>query len=165
MLRDIPQGAHCFVDANIFCYSFVSVPPLTADCDDFIKRIERGEIAASTSSAVIAEAIHKVMLTEAVQAHGLPHQGLAHRLQRKAQIIAALTEHKKVAPLIRALNIHVEPVTLELLERAADCSVQHQLLTNDALIIAVMEKLNLSHIATNDDNFDSVAGLTVWKPR
>jgi predicted nucleic acid-binding protein len=39
------------------------------------------------------------------------------------------------------------------------------LLTNDALTIAVMEKLGLSHLVTNDDNFDSITGVTVWKPR
>jgi len=28
-----------------------------------------------------------------------------------------------------------------------------------------MEKLAISHLVTNDDNFDAVNGLTVWKPR
>ncbi len=80
-------------------------------------------------------------------------------------MIAGLTEHTKVAALIRALNLHVEPVTLDLLERAALLSTRHCLLTNDALTTAVMEKLAISHLATNDDNFVTVSGLTVWKPR
>jgi predicted nucleic acid-binding protein len=165
MLRNIPNNTLCFVDANIFYYSLVSTPDLSADCIEFIKRIEYGEITASTSSTVLAEAIHKVMIAEAVQQYGLSRQGLAHRLQRQAHLIPQLSEHKKVTALIRALNLHVESVTLNLLERAADCSTQHQLLTNDASTIAVMEKLRLADLVTNDDNFDSVAGLTVWKPR
>jgi predicted nucleic acid-binding protein len=36
---------------------------------------------------------------------------------------------------------------------------------NDSLTVAAMEKLGLTDIATNDGDFDSIAGLTVWKPR
>lgn len=165
MLSNMPPGTRCFIDANIFYYSLVNTPPLSAECIDFLKRIERGEVTATTSSAAIAEAIHKVMLAEAVQRYSLNRQGLAHRLQRQAQLIAGLTEHTKVAALIRALKLHVEPITLHLLERAALLSIQYCLLTNDALTTAVMEELAISHLATNDDNFDTVRNLTVWKPR
>lgn len=67
--------------------------------------------------------------------------------------------------MVRQLNIHVELISLDLLERAADCSIRYQFLTNDSLTIAVMEKLRLTDIATNDDDFSSVAHLKVWKPR
>ncbi len=52
-----------------------------------------------------------------------------------------------------------------LKEREKVRLTQHRLLTNDALTTAVMEKPAISHLATNDDNFDAVSGLTVWKPR
>lgn len=168
MLTHIPLGSHCFVDANIFFYHLATAVTdiaLSNTCSDFFKRVEKGEVTAMTSTVAIAEAAHKVMLAEAMTRHGLPHQGLAHRLQRQARLISTLSEHKKVAELVRTLNLHVEAITLDLLERAADCSIQHQLLTNDALTVAVMEKLRLTDIATNDDDFDSVAHFTVWKPR
>ncbi len=165
MLSDLPDGTHCFVDANIICYHIVQVPPFSDTCTQFLKRIEGRAILASTSSVVVAEAIHKVMLAEAVQRYGLNPQGLAHRLQRHRDLITGLSEHRKVPTLVRALAIHVEPVTLDLLERAGEVSTRDRLLTNDALTVALMEKLGLSHLATNDDNFDSLPGLSVWKPR
>ena len=61
MLRDIPAGAHCFVDANVFYYHLVETPPLSEECSDFFGRVEKQEIAASTSSVAVAEAVHKVM--------------------------------------------------------------------------------------------------------
>jgi predicted nucleic acid-binding protein len=64
MLSDLPDGAPCFVDANIICYHIIQTPPLSDECARFIKRIERGAVRASTSAAVVAEAIHKVMLAE-----------------------------------------------------------------------------------------------------
>ena len=165
MLSDLADGVSCFVDANIICYHIVQTPPLSEECTRFLKRIERGAVQAATSAAAVAEAIHKVMLAEAIQQHKLDHRGLAHRLQRQRELIADLTEHQKVPTLLKALSMHVEPVTLDILERAAALSVQHRLLTNDAVSVAVMEKLGLSHLVTNDDNFDSVPHLISWKPR
>ncbi len=165
MLDDIPDQTHCFVDANIICYYLIETEPFSDQCARFIKRIENGILAASTSAAVIAEVIHKVMLAEAVEKHSLDHKGLAHRLQRRRELIATLSEHQKVITLVRALAMHVEPVTTDILDRAALLSPQYRLLTNDALSVAVMEKLGLSGMVSNDDNFDSIPGLTVWKPR
>ena len=96
MLRDLPDGTLCFVDANIICYHIVQTPLLSDECTYFIHRIEQGIIKASTSAAVVAEAIRKVMLAEAVQQHHLDHRGLAHRLQRHWELIADLSEHRKV---------------------------------------------------------------------
>jgi len=163
MLHDIPPGTHCFIDANIFYYHLVETPPLSEECSNFFERVERRALTASTSSVAIAEAIHKVMLADAVARHGLERAGLSHRLQRHRQLLGTLSEHPKVAKLVRGLAIHVEPVTLATLERAAAVSVSLQLLTNDALTIAVMAHLGLRDLATNDDNFDAAAG--VWKPR
>lgn len=165
MLHDIPPGTHCFVDANIFYYHLVETPPLSEECSNFFERVEKKEISASTSAVAVAEAVHKVMLADAVARHGLNRVGLAHRLQRHRQLISTLKEHMKVATLVRALGINVESVSLTTLERAATLSTNFQLLTNDALTVAVMEQLALKDLATNDENFDAVTGMDVWKPR
>ena len=164
MLRDIPQGTHCFVDANIFYYHLVDTPPLSDDCSDFLKRIERREVIGSTSTASIAEATHKVMLADAVNTHGLDRKGLVARLKREPQLLASLSKHKAVATLVRALNISIELITTDILETAAGLSSQLCLLTNDAVSIATMKRLGLTNLATNDDDFDQI-GITIWKPR
>jgi predicted nucleic acid-binding protein len=165
MLRDVPDGAHCFVDANIIYYHLVDTPPLSDDCSDFLKRLERREVIGSTSTAAIAEATHKVMLADAVRTHGLERKALVFRLKREPQLLAKLTEHEAVVPTVRALNLQIELVTLDLLETAAGLSVQLCLLTNDALTIAIMKKLGVTHLATNDADFDQIEGITVSKPR
>ncbi|MGH9768024.1 MAG: type II toxin-antitoxin system VapC family toxin [Blastocatellia bacterium] len=75
-----------------------------------------------------------------------------------------MAEHQKAPDLAITLRITIEPTTLDLLKRGAELSPQRRLLTNDALTLAVMEKLGVSYIATNDDDFDSIAGLIVCKP-
>jgi predicted nucleic acid-binding protein len=164
MLKDVPDGVTCFIDANIFAYHIVDSPPLSEDCSDFLKRVEQGRVAGVTSAVAVAEATHKVMLAEALALHGLDPRGLVARLKRKPELLAGLTEHKKVAVTVRLLNVPVEPITLELLTRGAELSVQQRLLTNDALTMAAMEKLSVTHLATNDDDFDAVPGIAVFKP-
>ena len=44
-------------------------------------------------------------------------------------------------------------------------SARHHLLTGDAIVVALMQRHSLTHLVTNDDDFDAIPGLTVWKPR
>ena len=165
MLDKIPNRAHCFVDANLIVDYIIDFAPFSQQCEAFFKRVRAGVVLASTSATVVGESVHKIMLAEAMQQHGLARQGLAHRLQRKRDLITTLSKHQKVSGFVRGLGVHVEAVTLDLIERAAALSVQHRLLTNDAITVASMERLGLTNLATNDDNFDTIPGFTIWKPR
>ena len=164
MLSAIPDGVVCYLDATMFYYHLVDVPPLSNDCSDLFRRIEQGRVQGVTSSVAMAEATHKVMLAEVVQRHGVDHRGLIARLKRHPDLLNDLTNHTQVAATVRSLRLPVEAITLELLARGAEVSSQKRLLTNDALTLAVMEKLGVTILATNDDDFDAVEGLTVYKP-
>ena len=164
MLTTIPDGVVCYLDATIFYYHRVDVPPLSNDCSDLLARIEQGHVQSVTSSVALAEATHKVMLAEVVQRHSVDHRGLIARLKRPPDLLDGLTNHAQVAATMRSLRLPVEAITLELLARGADLSSQKRLLTNDALTLAVMEKLGVTILATNDDDFDAVEGITVYKP-
>jgi predicted nucleic acid-binding protein len=78
--------------------------------------------------------------------------------------LEGLTNHQRVAATVRSLRLPVEAITLEILARGAALSSQQRLLTNDALTLAVMEQLRVTALATNDDDFDAVEGITVYKP-
>jgi predicted nucleic acid-binding protein len=56
-------------------------------------------------------------------------------------------------------------VVPESLVQAAAIAQELSLLTNDAISIALMRGRGLTHLITNDDDFDGVPGLAVWKPR
>ena len=164
MLTAIPDGVVCYLDATIFYYHLVDAPPLSDDCSDLLTRIERGRVQGVTSSIAIAEATHKVMLAEVVQRHGVDYRGLIARLKRHPELLDGLTNHFQVAATVRSLRLTVEAITLDILARGAELSSQKHLLTNDALTLVVMEKLGVSTLATNDDDFDAVDGITVYKP-
>ena len=66
-LKDIPDGATCFLDATIFYYHLVNTPPLSDNCSDLLMRVGSGVIHGMTSTVALAEATHKVMLAEIVR--------------------------------------------------------------------------------------------------
>lgn len=164
LLEDIPDGVVCFLDATIFYYHLVNTPPLSDDCLKLLARIGTGALSGVTSTGALAEATHKVMLAEIVRRHSLTPQGLIARIKKHPVLLDNLTEHQQVTALAHTLCIKIEPLMPALLTRGAELSPQQRLLTNDALMLAVMEKLGVDYLATNDDDFDSIPGLIVCKP-
>ena len=164
LLADIPDGVTCFLDATIFYYHLVNTPPLSDDCLQLLTRIGTGTLNGVTSTGVLAEATHKVMLAEIVRHHSLTPQGLIARIKKHPALLENLTEHQQVTALAHALRIQIEPLTPAVLARGAELSPQRRLLTNDAMMLAVMEKLGITYLATNDDDFDSIPGVMVCKP-
>jgi predicted nucleic acid-binding protein len=62
------------------------------------------------------------------------------------------------------LGIQVMAITQPLIEAATRVSRQHELLLGDALIVAAMQANGLTHLASNDADFDRVPGLTRYAP-
>jgi predicted nucleic acid-binding protein len=65
---------------------------------------------------------------------------------------------------ITAAGLEVFQVTGADVNRAGDLSQLHGLLSNDALVVAIMEAHGLSHLASNDADFDRVPGITRYAP-
>jgi predicted nucleic acid-binding protein len=82
MPLDLPAGTDCFVDTNVFVYHFTSRDAEGIACTDFLRRVAGGEIRASVSMPVLADALHKVMLAEVRARHGLDRAGLVAWIQR-----------------------------------------------------------------------------------
>lgn len=165
MPLDLPTGTSCFVDANIFYYHFVETPPFSDLSSDFLRRIASGDLTAYTSSAVLAEAIHKVMVAEAASRFNLQRANLVNWLVQHRERIKQLSEFRAAIEELSALPLVLMPVESRDLLQAAILAQQNGLLTNDALSVALMRTNSLTHLITNDDDFDLLSELTIWKPR
>ena len=160
----MPAGTRAMVDANIMAYYAVVVPGFTSMAISFLERVERGEIHAVTTTALVAEAIHKVMLSEAMDAHGLPAKGIVPRLKERPDLVRGVA-HRCLTADMERLGVSIHAITPGALIDAEALFSQYGLLTNDSITLALMQQLGLTDIATNDDDFDAIPGLTVWKPR
>jgi predicted nucleic acid-binding protein len=165
MAIELPDGADCFIDANILAYHFTDGEGLGEACSGFIRRVGLEEIRAFVSVPVLADSLHRVMLAEVRDRHRLDRVGLVGWIHRHRDCLGELTETIQACEQLERLPLHVLPVDVALLTEAMRGSVDHHLLTGDAVIVALMRRHGITNLVTNDDDFDRVPGLTVWKPR
>jgi len=162
--QDIPAGESIFVDANPFIYYFSSDPVFGAACDRLLRRIEKLEVAAFTSSHVLSDGAHRLMTLEANQDLGWPMAGIAGRLKKHPPQLQSLTRHRQALDEIGLVGVPILPVSGSQVSRAADFSCLYGLLSSDALIVAVMRDHGLTHLASGDADFDRVPGITRYSP-
>jgi predicted nucleic acid-binding protein len=90
--------------------------------------------------------------------------GIANWLKQHPAEIQRLSRHRLAVDDISLIGIQVLPVTGSLVSLAADISQQFGLLTNDALVVSVMQHHGLTLLASHDADFDRVAVLARYSP-
>lgn len=160
----IASGTSVFVDANTFVYAFAPDPQFGPSCEELLERIERGDLQGYTSSHVLADTAHRLMSLEACATFGWPYAGIAARMQRHPTEVRQLTRFRQALDGIQQIGVRVVPVVERHVLAASALSQQFGLLTNDALVVAVMQENGLVQIASHDADFDSIPGLTRFGP-
>jgi predicted nucleic acid-binding protein len=89
---------------------------------------------------------------------------IVQRLRQNPTAIQQLDKFRQALALIPNLGIRVLTIPDSLIEEAAAVSKQCGLLSNDALIVAVMQQHGLTHLASHDTDFDRVPTLTRYAP-
>jgi predicted nucleic acid-binding protein len=161
---DLLAGDAVFVDANILTDHFQPHPVWGPACSHLLQRIENGELAGSTSTHVLSELSHRLMTIEASVLFGWPFAGIANRLRTHPARVQQLTAFRLAVDRVLQSSLQVLVVAPPLVSTAAALSQQVGLLSNDALIVAVMQANGLTRLASSDQDFDRVPGLTRYEP-
>jgi len=161
---DIPAGAGVFVDSNTFVYHFGPHPVLQAPCQQLLERISRGEYTGFCSINVLSDVAHRLMTFEAARAYGWPMTGIAYRLKQHPAQLQRLTRFRQSVEEIPNFGVQVLSVDSAHVLSAAALSQQFGLLSDDALVVAVMQAQGLTHLASHDADFDRVTGITRCSP-
>jgi predicted nucleic acid-binding protein len=139
---NLPAGASCFIDANIFAYALLDLPPFTSHVYAFFQRIINGEVRAFTTSIVLAESLHRVMLAEVAQKFQPTIKPLTY-VQKHPEIIAHLAIYPIAIDRLGKLGVELIPVDLNTWKAAAQIAATQRLLTNDACVVATMAIHNI----------------------
>jgi predicted nucleic acid-binding protein len=163
ILTDLLDGESVFLDANILVYHFAPHPLLGPACNDLIRRVENQALLGYTSTAVLSDVAHHLMTFEASALFGWTSKVVDHLQQDPSAVMQLSKFHQSIAEMPRlAIRILIIPDTL--VETAALLSRQTGLLSNDALILAIMRHHGLTKIASHDSDFDGVPGMTRFAP-
>lgn len=160
-LDDLPAGEQVFLDANIFVYHFLGQ---SADCRQLLSRCHQGDLRGVTASFVVAEVMHRLMTAEAVARGLVTSSQVAKKLRERSDIVRQLQTPNQCVAQIQAMKIDIAPLTVAMLEASATVRLQHGLLTNDSLLVAALQELNLQKLATLDQDFARVSGLLIYQP-
>ena len=161
---DIPTGSSVCLDANVLIYAFGSDPIYGSPSKTLLDRIEQGDVDGFLTSHAFSDTAHRMMTLEACQILGWSYTGIGRRLRRNPAEIQKLQAFRKALDDIVAIGLHILPVSDQDILLAGDLSIQHGLLSGDALMIAMMQKNGLTQLASNDADFDHVPGLTRFGP-
>lgn len=158
-LSNLPSHGFIFIDANIFIYGLSGQ---SAESAQFLERWLREDVTGITFETV-NEATHRFMLAEGL-AKGLITRKTAKRLREQSKLIPTLSDYWVNVERLLSLNLLFVPVTEEILRAAQSERQAFGLLTNDSMIVACMREYGIAFLATNDADFERVAGITVFKP-
>ncbi len=164
ILADLAAGESVFLDANILVYHFAADPLFGPYCTPLVQRIDQGELSGFTSPHVLSETAHRLMATEASVLFGWPFAGIVRRMKRHPAEVQKLTGFHQALQIVVDSKIKVLSTTPAMVLAAAGVSRQTGLMSNDALIVAMMQSHGLINLASNDADFDRVAGLTRYSP-
>lgn len=161
---DLLPGDTVFLDANTLVYHFSLDPMYCAACTGLLGQIKGLQLEGCTSTAVIGEVAHRLMTLEAMSSQGWPIAGIAQKLRKNPAVVRNLKDFRKAIQEIPTFGIRILTISPTLLDKAAAISQATGLLTNDALIVAVMRENGLDKLARNDADFDSVPGVRRYSP-
>jgi len=146
-------------------YSFLQVEPFAKTCKDFFQRVANLEIEAFTGADVAGTVVHRVMVAEAITEFGLESREAVNYLKTHPEAVKQLRWYRAIPSDIAQARVHILDVTYRELHGSKKYRSDYGLLTADSIILAVMERYKLVHLATNDDDFERVSGIKVWMPR
>jgi predicted nucleic acid-binding protein len=162
--QDLVPGDAVFVDANTLVQQFEPHPALGPLCDQLAQRIDNLELQGFTSTHVLGEVTHRLMTLEACASLGYLQAGVGNRLRTHPQDVQKLHAFRRALDHVVQSNLQILTVTPPMLVTAADICQQVGLLTNDALIVALMRAHGLDKLASSDKDFDRVPGITRYAP-
>lgn len=159
-LDDLPAGACVLLDANIVIYAQRGA---SAQCRRLLERCAGGDLDGCLTTLGVAEFCHRRMMQEA-QSLGLAGPNPAKALSQNPGLLRQLSQYRLEVEDLLAGELRILPVEPVDFPTALKLQSQHALLTNDSLLVAVALRLGLQYLATADQRFPVLPGLTVCQP-
>jgi predicted nucleic acid-binding protein len=161
ILADLCDGDRVFIDANIFIYHFGGQSP---ECKAFLERCACRELVGYTSTAILAEVLHRLMIAEAVAKGLVTARTAVRKLGETPDLVRQLTQYQEDVSEILQMNLTILDLTLKVVRKSAEIRKEEGLLTNDSIVVACMREQGLTKLATADRDFDHLSGLEIYKP-
>jgi len=160
-LNELASGEHVFIDANIFIYHFTGV---SNQCSDFLNRCEHKDFIGITSTNVLLEVLHRLMMIEAVKKELITPSNIVKKLQKKPNLVKQLNEYYLNTQKIYEMGIAVKPTNHEIFVKSHSYRVKYGMLVNDSIIAALAQHEEINILVTSDNAFHKIDELKIYQP-
>lgn len=163
-IAQIPQGTAVFIDANIFIYHFIYETAESQLCTSFLKSIENEEIKGVTSTVVLAEISHRLMVFEAIEKYKLDSKNAVRFLKKHPAKVKSLNKHHSAVNEIKEMGVNLITVESQDIFASQTLQKKYGFLTNDAINLHIMLRDSIFNLAFNDPDFERVDFIALYKP-
>ncbi|MFN8495196.1 MAG: type II toxin-antitoxin system VapC family toxin [Caldilineaceae bacterium] len=161
----IPARVTVMIDANILIYALFPQSRQHASCKHLLERGARSELALQLVVNTAADVIHRAMVLEVISQGKFQKSGDAVTyLKQTPQAVQQLTRYRTILSDITLAHIKILPLTYRDLHTSRQYRDNYGVMTNDSLILAVMQRERIQFLATNDSDFERVPGIAVRQP-
>ncbi|MDO8446762.1 MAG: PIN domain-containing protein [Deltaproteobacteria bacterium] len=154
-----------FIDSNIFLHHAFDINHVSVE---FLNMAELHNLKIYTSSLVLEEVSFKLLMQSAsnfLDKVTVPKvKTLLHNEKKREQVLDSVLKYMGYIALLKESGMTVLELKDSDIMTALQKTMEYGLITADAAHYAVMERKGIRHIATGDNDFKSVPGLTLWMP-
>ena len=164
-LDTILSDTRAIVDTNIFIYWVTDHPRFGGTCEKFMQRVEKGEISGVVPGIILNELLHRLMIAETItNGHADTVQVAVRQLKQHPEIIRDLSIAWTIFDTLPKMGFEILEDERGISGLTFYFSKELSLMAKDAAIVSYAHKHNISHIVTNDRDFQRVPWLTCWQP-
>ena len=160
-LNEIKKSEAVLLDANVLVYGVLHK---SEQCTKLLRRCAERDIIGIVGLQQLAEVMHRLMMVEARDngwtTGGNPAKSLSERPDR----IRLMNRYSDIVKGLLASGFRFESLMAEDFSAALRLQREYGLLTNDAVFIAIADRLRIQAIASADKIFKQIQGVILYSP-
>lgn len=157
------SGERIFIDSNILIYASSKEHSLKSVCEDFLLKIENGEILGFINGRIVDEVFHKLMMIEISKKYKIGFKDTLTYIKVNPEVLKEFQKPKSIIEDILTFEgIKILEIDKKIVSQALKFS--NSLLFSDAIHASCCKVYGIRNIATNDSDFERISFLRVWKP-
>ncbi len=160
-LDDVRNRDVIILDANIFVYGALE---MSEQCMRLLRRCAARDVTGVVGLQQMAEVMHRLMMIEARENKWTPGANPAKTLANHPDRVRSLNRYEQAVKGFFASGFRFETLMKEDFGIALSLQRQFGLMTNDALLAAMAERLRIQSIASADTSFANVRGMMLYQP-
>lgn len=164
-INEISDNSRVIVDSNIFICSALRHPKYHRSCYNLFTKIEERHIRGYIPSIVIQEVLHRLMIAELQKISGEKSlQKIKNHIRKNPQSFKTLSICWTAVEQIFQMGFPVLCETADSIHKSILFSQKYSLFAKDSVILSIMDTYGIDTLVTNDNDFQSIPWLQIYKP-